>query len=247
MSDDVYIRFGNSKEPIGNVMERVERAMVPTTGDLLYAGQRQRTRVLARTARGVDVNETAFAPYSTRGPYYYYPGKDAKNRGAAVTRFARQVGLKTRAGKTNTYRVTRTRVSASRLGEKKAWAQRTRLGIKFSSYAAFKASLGRAFVDLRGPRAPHMLQGIIVRVRDFVLGNETTVSPDPNSTKEPANTITLGIYGEEAERAEGHNTGAGRLPKRRFFGASEQDKIDMINDIVNRAIARARLAIRGTK
>ena len=45
----------------------------PTEGDALYAAQRQKTRMIERTLRGVDVNERAFEPYSTNGPYYYSP------------------------------------------------------------------------------------------------------------------------------------------------------------------------------
>jgi hypothetical protein len=37
-----------------------------TEGDLLYALQRQRSRILKRTAAGVDADGAAFAPYSLR-------------------------------------------------------------------------------------------------------------------------------------------------------------------------------------
>jgi hypothetical protein len=39
-------------------------AALPTEGDLLYALQRQRTRILKRTADGVDVDGASFEPYS---------------------------------------------------------------------------------------------------------------------------------------------------------------------------------------
>ena len=41
-------------------------AATATEGDLLYALQRQRTRILKRTAAGVDADGAAFAPYSLR-------------------------------------------------------------------------------------------------------------------------------------------------------------------------------------
>lgn len=48
----------------------------------------------------------------------------------------------------------------------------------------------------------------------------------------------IGIYGNEADRAEGHNTGAGHLPKREFFGASAKDEDAMGADIEKMMAAR---------
>lgn len=82
---------------------------------------------------------------------------------------------------------------------------RTGRSIVFASYGAFKRWLGRTNVDLFGPQGgSHMLQSIYVRSD----GNDS---------------VTLGIYGEPAARASGHNEGIlGRLPQRRFFGADEE-------------------------
>ena len=203
IESDINMKIGNYSSLTG-VMEAVDKAAKPTVGDLLYAGQRQRTRILERTARGVDVDEIAFKGYSTKGPYYYYPGKNAKNRRSAVTRAARKLGVAVKGG-------------PNRKGEKV-----TKNGIKFPSYAAFKQSLGRTAVDLRGPSAPHMLQAILVKAAGIVLPGtdanqlnlfDTSSAEFTNDTY--ANEIVIGIYGDEASRASGHNTGAGRLPKRR--------------------------------
>lgn len=77
--------------------------------------------------------------------------------------------------------------------------------IRFSSYGAFKRAFGRDVVDLQGVRAPHMLDAMVI-----------TVDQDDEGK--------LGIYGEESRRATGHNYGTKRLPRRHFFGFSEEDK-----------------------
>lgn len=160
-----------------------EKAATVTEADMLYVLNRQKSRILERTQRGVDINGSPFAPYSRRGPFYYYPGKAAKSRSGAAGRFQRKVG-----------------------------GTRTRLGVKFASYADFKASLGRGVVDLTGPNAPHMLQAIVVRARGAAEG-------------------IIGIYGSEADRAEGHNTGTGRLPRREFFGFGPADEAAANKDL----------------
>lgn len=81
-------------------------------------------------------------------------------------------------------------------------------GIKFANYAEFKKALGRTTVDLTGPRAPHMLQAIVRTTR----GNLE---------------VSLGIYGDEAKRASGHNNGGKNLPRRKFFAVSAKDKENM--------------------
>jgi phage gpG-like protein len=169
----------------------IEGVVQITSQDVLYALNRQKARILDRTARGVDINGQAFEPYSTKGPYYYYPakaGRTAGSRKSSAGRFAKKVG-----------------------------GQRTTVGVKFPSYADFKRSLGRSGVDLTGPRAPHMLQAIVVKT----TGNDSGV---------------IGIYGPEADRAEGHNVGAGHLPRREFFGFSDRDHDEMVAD-VDRLIA----------
>lgn len=177
------VTFGG--RTLASVALDVEKAGRMDETDMLYILNRQKTRILERTARGVDINGSPFAPYSTKGPFYYYParGLGGRQRKAAAGRKARQLG-----------------------------GQRTRLGVKFASYAAFKAGLGRGVVDLLGPTAPHMLQAIVVAARGADNG-------------------ILGIYGSEADRAEGHNTGFGHLPKREFFGFGASDEAAIQTDL----------------
>lgn len=219
------IKTSRGDSDMVGLFEALDKASVPTVGDLLYAGQRQRSRILDRTSRGVDVDEQPFTPYSQNGPYYYYPGKSSQNRGAAAGKKAKQLGIKGA--------VTNSQKRAGILG-------RTRLGIKFANYGAMKAAFGRAWVDLRGINAPHMLQAFIVRVAGFVLTVTETFIDDGGGLDQPATEIILGIYGDEAERAEGHNQGHGHLPRRHFFGASSSDKQEVPNDILVRVVFRVK-------
>ena len=194
----------------GGVVTRWKRAVEITVADATYALERQKTRILDRTARGVDVNGSPFAPYSTKGPYYYYPNgrvgtsrfTDRQNR-AAASRLKRKLA-------TGTVR-TDSGVRLTRSGK----------GLRFDSYAAFKGWLGRSAVDLFGPRAPHMLQAMIVRI-----------------TGAPVTEGRIGIYGAEAERASGHQYGTRKLPQRKFLGASADDRKSVVADILERIKAR---------
>jgi len=113
-------------------------------------------------------------------------------------------------------------------------------GIRFESYADFKASLGRAGVDLTGPRAPHMLQAIEVRAN----GNGFGTRDVSTGSRNPVTEFSLGIYGEPAGRATGHNTGVNprwkRKHKRTFFGANESDLQAMEADMGARISVRLR-------
>jgi hypothetical protein len=61
-------------------------AALPTEGDLLYALQRQRTRILKRTAAGVDADGASFAAYSPgyakKKSAYGRSGVDLRGRNA---------------------------------------------------------------------------------------------------------------------------------------------------------------------
>ena len=214
---------------------------VPTQGDALYAAQRQRTRILERTERGVDVNGAAFAPYSENGPYYYYPNPGRRSVGPIGKG---QYEKKQKAAVRRLLKIT-TDVSTTRaeyLGGTSVGGVPTKsgLGIRFESYADFKRSLGRAGVDLLGPRAPHMLQAIIVATDAGTGGNLTDEDVGLGSRTSPAKLIRIGIYGTEADRASGHNQGTSRLPKRYFFGASDQDIQDIGADIQERVVRRVK-------
>ena len=218
----------------------VARDAVPTEGDALYAGQRQRTRILERTVRGVDVDGNPFEPYSENGPYYYFPNgrtgrtkAEIKRNKAAVSRLLRRMADTNDRAYSVGVDLNGTGGSKTRGGQ----------GIKFASYGDFKRSLGRIGVDLRGPRAPHMLQAIAVGAGfERVVGDDMGLSLTDRAT--PATVLTIGIYGEEAGRAEGHNSGFSPRWKtrhqRRFLGASEADLQAMADDIGMRCIQRIR-------
>lgn len=180
----------------------------PTIADALYVGERQRARILDRTARGVDVNGAAFASYSTRR--YYWSPNDRLNgrtkakvtdqqRAAAVKRFARSIKARKKAGNA-------------------PYVTPSGLSICFPlGYAQFKKWLGRSTVDLRGKNAPHMLQAIQIQAKDGGGG--------------AAKEVRIGIYGPKAKLANAHNSGGGKLPKRRFFGASRADRAAAVKDL----------------
>jgi hypothetical protein len=205
----------------------IVRLSTITAGDLLYIGQFFRARILERTSKGVDVNGAPFTPYSTRGPYYFYPNANSAGsvRGylapsdkgiLADVQHARSTAAKNRFAKTG------------------GIGKRTPYGIRYDSYAAAKAAHGDSTVNLFGmTQHTHMLNTMMVRAGgveapalDSALA-QLGSSPDPsiaafeNST--PAHQLTIGFYGPEAERAKGNNEGAGKLPKREFFALSQED------------------------
>lgn len=209
------------KDPQRYILDLAAKAK-PTEGDALFAAQRQRTRILDRTARGVDVDEQPFAEYSKNGPYYYYPNGRVGNK-----KFTQE----------------KNRAASKRLQKKIGNGRVTPNGIRFESYADFKASLGRSTVDLRGPSAPHMLQAIAVKTNNRNFGAYGDDDVGLNDKPAQADEITIGIYGKEADRASGHNQGIpGRLPTRRFFGASRSDIAEMANDMKTRILARIKAA-----
>lgn len=130
-------------DPVLNIT-KFQKGMTVTPADCVAAGETLRARILDRTARGTDANGQPFAPYSQRGPYYFYP-----NRKAGVGKFTEK----------------QRKASSARLNRKidKAGV-RTPYGLRFESYAAAKAAFGRTHVDLFGlDNGPHMLNGLIVQ------------------------------------------------------------------------------------
>ena len=82
-------------DPVERI-KQIKKAVQITADDILYAGQRQRTRILDRTRQGVDVNGSPFARYSTKGPYYYNPtggqaGRSLKSQKAAASRVKKKI------------------------------------------------------------------------------------------------------------------------------------------------------------
>lgn len=196
----------------------------PTEGDLLMAAQVKRSKILALTEAGLDIYGVPFENYNDSRPYYYYPsgpvakersGNELKNSKAGVKRFARKVG--------------RTKGAVTGSG----------LGLRFDSYRAFKETyLGRENVDLRGPRAPHMLQEIVVKA-DGVPGSLEYDNIGIDERTNPASNFTIGIYGTAAARANGNNE------RRQFFGSTAEDNARLLAVIVNRAAQRLRKRLRG--
>lgn len=205
-------------------IELTEIDFFPTEGDLLLAGQTERSRILARTEAGVDVDGSPFAPYNNSRPYYFYPsgpvgkeraGNQLRNAKSGVKRFAKKVG--------------RTKSAVTGSG----------LGLRFDSYRAFKETyLERQNVDLRGPRAPHMLQEMLIKAGGAVGGFEDQRIGIDDRTS-PATNFTLGIYGSAAARAIGNNQ------HRHFFGSNAEDHARLVSLIVNRAAERVRKKMRG--
>jgi hypothetical protein len=212
----------------GGKLQTVElnpQAALITEGDMLYALQRQRAKILRNTEAGLDVEGKAFAPYSTKRPYYWYPaGKVGKKRDEAEMK----------REKSNVGR------AAKKLGGTKS---RSGLGVRFESYDAFKRKgLGRSNVDLRGPRAPHMLQEIVTKTGGVALAANQQTAAGLYDNLAPVKSGTIGIYGDAAKRASGHNSEAGRpkgLPRRWFLGASAEDEKRFAGDIEKRAGERA--------
>lgn len=223
----------------------------PVVSDLLFAGQRQRSRMLEKTAQGVDADGQSFHEYSTRWPVYFYPsknGKSNKQRASAVARLANKAGAKgLRQGKERSIGTARGKVTV----------KRTRLGLKFANYAELKAFFGRTVVDLFGMGSgPHMLQALIVRVNGLTVAGSDSIGDRRGanagvssllggnrkaSNNAPASSFEIGIYGgKEGERASAHNEGTGRLPQRRFCGASGSDIGLVLQDITDSVMQRVR-------
>lgn len=225
-------------------------------GDLLVAGFWKRLRILQLTEDGLDFEGRPFAPYSSNGPYYYQPGNTGKRefRGQArslrdlqkLRTFGRSYGADTseldkilknrKASAKRFYRKTTKNVTLEDFYQPKAGAV-TGVSVKYESYGDFKfRGLGRTNVDLTGPRAPHMLQALVVSVDGSQFGNRSDVPL--RGLREPADSVAVGIYGEEADRAEGHNEGAGRLPRRRFVDATDEDMDTMAEMVADRIVRR---------
>ncbi|MCC6591603.1 MAG: hypothetical protein IT168_33260 [Bryobacterales bacterium] len=213
-SSGITIRTTSGEDP-KRIVARWKEAATPSVGDALYAGQRQRSRILDRTGRGLDVDGKQFKPYSEKGPYYYNPN-------GRLGALQKQIGDKSQKAAAKRF-LGKITTAAERSKSGSPTTSRTGRTVRFESYAAFKKWLGRSVVDLRGPRSPNMLGGLTVKAS----GNSGDVR------------LAIGIYGDAAKRANGHNTGTGTVPQRRFFGVSKRDLSAMVADV--RARIRARL------
>lgn len=212
-------------------IEQLAFDMSPAADEMLFEVERIRTLILQLTESGKDFEGRPFAAYSTK-PFYWRPGQGGENIAGEfrsrkdiqrLKRLAEVYG----GGPTpqiDAY-LNRRKASAKRtfkkLGAVDAGVRQTGLGIFFpGGYAQAKSSLGRTGVDLTGlDGAPHMMQAI----KSFRRGDSAG----------------LGIYGEEAERAEGHNEGIpGKLPRRRFFDVSDANLERMAAHLADRLVDR---------
>jgi hypothetical protein len=204
---------------LSNWVNRVAKAAAPLKPDLMLIGNYVKAQILDRTERGVDADGRPFAPYNTTRPFYWnpYTGKNISSW-QAQNRSMNRMLKKLGAGNNGILRDGKGKELARRGG--------TGTSIRFQSYDAFKRSLGRSNVDLTGPRAPHMLQALQVRA---VAGG-----------------VTVGIYGEAAARAAAHNAGVpGRLPQRRFLGATTEDRQHILKLLSTQVRGRIKKATPG--
>lgn len=236
------IQFSGGGDP-KRIIQRWRKAAQPTAGDALYASQRQRSRILERTGRGVSVEGSAFPRYSTKGTYYYNPNGrlnrgsrstvSPKQQQSAVKRAFRKI-----VGESNRRKFEFAQKRGKRV-KGAPYITPSGNSIAFpGGYAAFKRWLGRSGVDLRGPRAPHMLQGILIKLGGLITGSQD-VSVGINTQPQKVDEVRMGIYGRElADRATAHNRGDGKLPRRHFFGASKADVKSFAADMFRRISER---------
>ena len=219
----------NGQEASTAIRAEMRALSTVTTGDLLFTGQVFRSRIRQRTFAGVDVNGQPFAPYGTKGPFYFYPNGSSASGRTAEGRKARATAAANRFAKTGKFGV------------------RTPHGIKYASYSAAKAAHGVSNVNLYGmEQHTHMLDTMIVKAG----GAELDMSSDilgigtgelgAFESGSPAAGMQIGFYGPEAERAKGHNEGTSKLKKREFFALNDQDLQLGERAIAQRMMIRAR-------
>lgn len=217
---DVTINVTGGGPPIELTIEDFE----PTEGDCILGAQVQRSRLLRRTERGVDYAGRQFADYNKTRVFYYYPNGPVGKSRSKTERTSAKAGV---------------RRFANKLGRTKSAITRSGLGIRFDSYDSFKRTyLGRDNVDLRGARAPHMLQRMVCRAGGIESGENDVET----SSTSAANEFSIGIYDSDAaKRAAGIN-GEDRpkgMPRRQFLGSTEEDNRYLSDLIAGRARARA--------
>jgi len=70
MASQVTFTSSTGADPIAALDIFIARSSKPSTEAMLYAGQRQITRIRQRTMQGTDVDGSPFAPYSKRYAKY---------------------------------------------------------------------------------------------------------------------------------------------------------------------------------
>lgn len=69
---EVEFRTSSGGDPV-RLAVRLGEALQPAAEIIQFALENQRSRILERTAQGLDCDNKPFAPCSTQGPDYYYP------------------------------------------------------------------------------------------------------------------------------------------------------------------------------
>ncbi len=148
---------------------------LPTEGDILFAMQRQRTRIVQRMDRGIDADGQPFAPYSPA----YAKKRDKSGRNVSPVDLT--------------------------------WSGRMRNSMQVS---ADNFRLGPGASEER------------IGLKDF---------------KSKARQGRVGIYDpENAAKAEGHNEGTAKLPRRHFLDSSPEDNRNVALDLEERWAQRFR-------
>lgn len=235
MADPATFLGPNGSNPSTAIRAMVTALSEASVGDLMFVGQGYRSRIRQRTFSGIDVNGAPFTPYSTRGPLYFYP-----NRGSA-------------SGRTIAGRKARATATAGRHAKTGRIGVRTPTGIRYESYSAMKAALGRTGVDLYGAEQhTHMLDTMMVKAGgsesagggadDLFSASGSGGEFEAFEQNQPANQLILGFYGPEEGRARGNNEGTSRVPKREFFALNPTDLAWGEQAIGERMAIRARTA-----
>ncbi len=243
-----------SPNPVILIEGRIGAAR-PRKSDLVAGVLNHRTRILQRNERHQDADGRPYAPYSNKGPIYVdVTGGGAprtqRQRINATRRFARKVGLSTRVQRGGRREATRSSASRDRStsSRERGETRFNRIGsgvtpingitpggrLKVASYRAYKLGiLGRSGVDLRGARAPHMLNSLVVK-----SGGAALTAPRGLAVSSGiGDVVQLGIFGSKAEIAQAHNTGVGRLPRRRFLAFGRGD-VQAVRDVVAQLSSR---------
>lgn len=227
----IELRARNGSDP-EKVLVAVMAALQPNESDMALAGQIIRSDIREKTAEGIDVDGVPFQAYATGHPYYYNPDtRGGKFTESMAKKRSRPKWLQQFANAVWEGQVKGVRESST---------ERT---IRFESYGAFKAMFrGDSVVDLMGIQAPHMLDAIVV----LVNGQDFTKRGSMSDTGSPAGSVTIAIYdAEAAKRASGHNNGSKTLPRRHFFGISNDARQRVADSLERRLLARARRALKG--
>lgn len=242
MADLATFTGPHGADPRVTIRREVAALSTVTTGDLLYLGQGYRGKIRERTFAGIDVHGAAFAPYSTKGPYYLYPNREATGaRSVSGDRSFTASQLNARRDKARATASKNRHAKTGRIGV------RTATGIKYESYAAAKAAHGSG-VNLFGmEQHPHMLDAMLVKAggsestmmdAEFSAGGSDEFSAFESN--QPCSLLTIGFYGVEAERAKGNNEGTSKVPKREFFALNDGDLQWGEKAIGERMVIRAR-------